>query len=247
MKTTNNSKPKTSIGVRAIGSKFKVLRVVPKRAMEAFRQAVWLKDLQIVDGLEGGIPDLVIEMSYSFSSSEHLNTAYHRWLRGTLASPITVKKIAEKFEYSDRCFNLPLYDLLNYQSNKHLSEIEIDLLVSEYLEKTSEGILVWRLPVWDRFGSTVHHEYFELNDSEYLKQKRDIFGFIAILALLRKSIYYDQTNLVYEYSSHLIDSLMALDEQDPFYHFQEQLFNLIRHLLFKVPCISTEAKKILIN
>lgn len=108
----------------------------------------------------------------------------YKWLRGEHhASKTSVNRVAEQYPGSGDIFNSPIFQLLE---NKRITKAKLEKIISPYLSEPP--LRIWHLPFDDQNVnglpvSLITHEI----DSDTLFQRGDIYGFMAILYLVRKA------------------------------------------------------------
>ena len=155
-----------------------------------------------------------------YQSTYSRNTLASKWHnREVSPSDRWVKKMAEEVPGSRRLYDLPLWQLLE---DKELSIARINSLMSDYC--VGEKILPYRFPDDDLTTTDRKPVVVYRNDSHGLFERGDIYGFMAIVALVReaevlanktKAAERSEENLDHEYHmSNLYRALPALGKFD---------------------------------
>ena len=106
-----------------------------------------------------------------------------RWLKGLQAvGPSSVAKITSVFPNSDQIYNLPVFDLLE----TGISRAKINQLIATHTISQPPMFTTWQLPAI-KVGNQELPMIIHRDDSDQLFQRGDIYGFIAILILLREA------------------------------------------------------------
>ena len=142
----------------------------------------------------------VKELSSIFYSGKESTGTVMRWLKGRQsAGPNSVKKIAEVFPDSDEIYNLAVFDLLESE----ISKGRIHQLLKTYTHNSHPA--TWKLPPF-KAGNHERSILICKDDSEQLFQRGDIYGFMAILILLREA---ELNNDVIRHEIYLKDAYRA--------------------------------------
>ncbi len=118
-----------------------------------------------------------------YQSNDSRNTLAWKWLnRKASPSDRWVNELAEEVPESRRLYDLPLWRLLE---DKELSIATIDSLMADYC--TGDEILPYRFPDDDLTNTDRKPVVVERKDSHGLFERGDIYGFMAIVALVREA------------------------------------------------------------
>lgn len=148
------------------------------------RTQAWLSDILLQSGLS--VSGLVRKLS-EIKGSKNYNLP-KKWKKGINITKPTMEWVSNAIAPESKdIYNLPLYELL---SNRKLSSRKIRRLIQPY-EKHLFGSS--KFPSWSFPNDKVllRHRRLTLSflrdDTESLFQRGDIYGFIAILAILREA------------------------------------------------------------
>ncbi|PUA28806.1 MAG: hypothetical protein B0W54_10335 [Cellvibrio sp. 79] len=153
-------------------------RTPSKNEAEILRTKVWLENILQTHGVERKELSRLIDMK----GGESTRTV-SRWFKGThAAKQKQVNEIAKIFEGSELTYELPVFRLL---MNKPIRKAELTKIVTPYISKIA-GLQCWVFP------DPCHPENKDLPfppcfiyDTETLIERGDIFGFTAIIYLVR--------------------------------------------------------------
>jgi hypothetical protein len=125
----------------------------------------------------------VKKLSSVFYSENESTGSVMRWLKGSQTVRLdSVKKLAAVFKNSDLVYHLPIFDLLETK----ISITKINLLLDGYTLSQPPLHNIWELPTI-KIGNQELPMMIHKNDSNQLYQRGDIYGFMAILILLREA------------------------------------------------------------
>lgn len=112
----------------------------------------------------------------------------HKWLRGlTLPSTQTVIRISKEIPGSYELYSLPLWDLL---IDRPLSRAAIAKIISLYWVEDDETLNHWKFPRSGFAAGEWQRPPISRYGGEDLMLRGDLYGFVALLALIREAEIY---------------------------------------------------------
>jgi hypothetical protein len=153
-------------------------RTPSKNEAEILRTKIWLENIM----QNHGVGRQELSKMIDTKGGESTRTV-SRWHKGThAAKQKQVNEIAKIFEGSELIYNLPVFRLL---MNKPIRKAELTKIVAPYISKIA-GLQCWVFP--DPCHPENKGRPFPpcfINDAETLIERGDLYGFTAIIYLVR--------------------------------------------------------------
>ena len=195
-------------------------RLPRKTCVTVFQTRIWLENIFRLTRMNSA------EFQEWHAGDNESSNIVLKWLKGkTCVTQTTVNRIETRLNiHSDDIFNLPLYRLLE---NKPLTLTEIKKLIKPY--DTQETMRVaWRFPNdEDLYSKRLARPILHRDDSNSLAERGDLYGFIAILALVRESEAINDCESHLFHMSNLFRALPGACRKQPFYRRWKELLGLI--------------------
>jgi hypothetical protein len=153
-------------------------RVPSKDEAEILRNKVWLENIL----QNHGVGRKELAKLIDTKGGESTRTV-SRWFKGTHAAKQKhVKEVAKIFEGSELFYELPVFRLL---MNKPIRKAELTKIVAPYISKIA-GLQSWVFPdPYQPENKDLPFPPCFINDTETLIERGDLYGFTAIIYLVR--------------------------------------------------------------